>query len=87
MSGSSSKREAGRNSSGTRNDRPSSPPVNSESCAARMAKAEATARVIMAKKIARTLSENSPISKARTTPAARAMPRPLAAEVQVGPQP
>ena len=44
--------------SGTRKERPSSPPVMSDSCAARMAKADATASVTMAKKMARTRSEN-----------------------------
>ena len=53
----------GRSISGTRNERPSSPPVMSESCAARMAKAEATASVTMAKKMARTRSENRPIEE------------------------
>ena len=53
----------GRSISGTRNERPSSPPVMSESCAARMAKAEATASVTMAKKMARTLSEKRPIEE------------------------
>ena len=54
----------GRSSSGTRKLRPSSPPVSQESCEASTAKADATASVIMAKKIVCTRSENSPITSA-----------------------
>ena len=53
----------GRSSSGTRKLRPSSPPVSHESCEASTAKADATASVIMAKKIVCTRSENSPITE------------------------
>ena len=86
-SGTSISVKPGRSISGTRNERPSSPPVMSESCAARMAKAEATASVTMAKKMARTRSENRPIRKASAMPATSAMARPASAAVQVAPQP
>jgi hypothetical protein len=58
--------------------RPSSPPVKSLNCEARVWKALATASVIIAKKIAFTRSENSPTtsdSSSETTSAA-ACPRP-----------
>ena len=42
--------------------RPSSPPVSQDSCEASIRKADATASVIIAKKIARTRSENRPIA-------------------------
>ena len=73
----------GRSASGTLKVRPSSPPVKSESCEASVANAEATASVIMAKKIARTRRLNRPITSERTseTTSAQAMPRASAGHV------
>ena len=65
--GSSLSSNPGESSSGTLKLRPSSPPVKSDSCEASVRKAEATASVIMAKKIAFTRNENSPISSDSTT--------------------
>ena len=47
--------------------RPSSPPVKSDSCEASVWNAEATASVIIAKKIARTRSENRPMASDSTS--------------------
>jgi hypothetical protein len=52
--------------------RPSSPPVNSDSCEASVWKAAATASVIIEKKIARTRSENRPMANASTKDSASA---------------
>ena len=87
IAGMSSNTVPGRSSGGTRNERPSSPPVYSESWLARIAKADATASVIMAKKIARTRSDRRPITNASTAPATSAIPRPSPADVHVGSQP
>jgi hypothetical protein len=65
--------------------RPSSPPVKSDSCEARVWNAAATASVIMAKKMARTRSENSPTASDSPATAASAPPRPTASAAQVGP--
>ena len=66
LMGSSRRLKPGDSNSGTRKVRPSSPPVKSESCEASVRKAEATASVIMAKKMAFTRSENNPISSEST---------------------
>ena len=65
---------------------PSSPPVNSASCEASVRKAEATARVIMAKKMARTRKENSPITKASRNDRTNAQTNPTISAHQVGPR-
>ena len=57
----------------------------SESCEASVKKAEATANVIMAKKIARTRKENNPTSSASTKDNASAPSTPTANASQVGP--
>src|ERR1700680_1510871 len=62
-----SRLKAGRRISGTRKARPSCPPVSQLSCDARIANALATASVIIAKKIARTRSENRPMRNANAT--------------------
>src|SRR5574343_644739 len=84
---SSIKENPGDSSSGTRKVRPSSPPVMSDSCDARVKNAEATAKVIMAKKMARTRSENNPINRDNINDktSADATPTPMAS--QVGPMP
>ena len=51
-----------------------------------MANTVATASVIMAKKIARTRSENSPMTSASATETMSAISVPSATEAQVGPQ-
>jgi hypothetical protein len=76
---------AGRRSSGRRKFSPSSPPVKSLSCEARVRQAEATASVIMAKKIALTRSEARPISSDSSSEAASAPARPMPTEPQPGP--
>ena len=75
----------GDKSSGTLKLKPSSPPVKSDNWEASVWKAAATASVIMAKKIARTRSENKPMAKekASVTPKDSAKPKPMA--LQVGP--
>ena len=76
----------GSRAAGSLKVRPSSPPVKSESCEASVRKAEATASVIMAKKIAFTRRLNRPIrneSNAESTSAAKA---PSASAPQVGPK-
>src|SRR5437773_2206991 len=55
---------AGCSASGTLKLRPSSPPVKSDSCDASVRNADATASVIIAKKIAFTRKLNRPISSA-----------------------
>ena len=65
--------------------KPSSPPVNSLSCEARVWKAVATARVIMAKKIAFTRRLNRPMSKASSTDSTTATARPRPTAAQPGP--
>ena len=72
----------GCSSSGTRKLRPSSPPVSQESCEASTAKADATASVIMAKKIVCTRSENSPITSASSAASgsATSSPSPIASQ-------
>ena len=77
--------EPGDSTSGILKVRPSSPPVNSESCDASVWKAAATASVIMLKKIARTRSENSPIATASTSDSTSAMAMPLNSAPQPGP--
>ena len=57
-----------------------------ESCAASTAKAEATAKVIMAKKMARTLRAKRPMISASAMPAATAATMPARSAVQVAPQ-
>jgi hypothetical protein len=64
---------------------PSSPPVKSESCEARIWKNAATARVIMAKKMARTRSERSPMASAIASVTTRHTAMPSARLPQVGP--
>ena len=76
----------GDSSSGTLKLRPSSPPVTSDSCEASVWKAEATASVIMAKKMALTRSENSPTASDSTNDSASAQSRPTASAAQVGPR-
>jgi len=76
----------GRRISGTRKVRPSSPPVSQLSCEARIANALATASVIMAKKIARTRSENRPITSASRTASTSPSNVPIRTENHVGPQ-
>ncbi len=61
---------------------PSSPPVTLESCDARMAKNEATASVIMAKKIAFTRNENRPIRNESESDSAIAATVPSAIALQ-----
>ncbi len=75
----------GRSSSGNWKLRPSSPPVSQDSCEASTWKAEATASVIMAKKIAATRSENSPIARASSIASGRPMTMPVATASQLGP--
>jgi hypothetical protein len=65
--------------------RPSSPPVKSESCEARIWKNDATARVIMAKKIALTRSESRPMAKASTIEKTRHTAMPSARLAHEGP--
>ena len=83
-SGSSSRRKPGRSSSGTLNVIPSSPPVRFDSCEARIAKNDATASVIIAKKIALTRSENKPIRKESTSDIESAATVPAAMAPQLG---
>ncbi|MOA38847.1 hypothetical protein D3C78_1605720 [compost metagenome] len=64
---------------------PSSPPVHSDSCEARVWKADATASVIMAKKIARTRSENSPTASDSSRLSNSAQPMPSASADQLAP--
>ena len=61
---------------------PSSPPVTLESWDARMAKNEATASVIMAKKIAFTRNENRPIRNESASDSAIAAAVPSAIALQ-----
>ncbi len=75
----------GDSSSGRRKVRPSSPPVMSDSCEASVRKAEATASVIMAKKIARTRSENRPMSSDSSNESSSAPTAPTTSAHQVGP--
>ena len=82
--GSSSSLKPGRSSSGTRKLMPSSPPVRLDSCEARIAKNEATASVIIAKKIAFTRSENRPIRNDSASDARMASDAPSAIEAQLG---
>jgi hypothetical protein len=65
--------------------RPSSPPVRSDSCEASVWNAAATASVIMAKKMARTRSENSPTASDSTNDKASDYRRAHASASQVGP--
>ncbi len=85
--GSESRRKAGRNCGGSWNERPSSPPVTVDICEARTAAADATASVIIEKKIARTRSDSRPMATARTAESINAAATPIATEVQVGPEP
>ncbi|MHC2623294.1 hypothetical protein ACVIW2_005326 [Bradyrhizobium huanghuaihaiense] len=77
----------GRSSSGSWKLRPSSPPVSHESCEANTWKAEATASVIMAKKIAATRSENRPMASASSAASGRPVTMPVATAAQFGPMP
>ena len=77
----------GRSMGGTWNDRPSSPPVTSESCDASTLKAYATASVTIAKNIDCTRSENSPIASASATAKTSAPAAPSASAPQPGPIP
>ena len=75
----------GCSAAGTLKVRPSSPPVKSESCEASVANADATASVIMAKKIARTRRLNRPMRSERTSETTSAQAMPSASAGQVGP--
>ena len=75
----------GDKTSGTLKLSPSSPPVNSDSWDASVRNAEATANVIMAKKMARTRSEKSPINKASAKDTSKPPSRPAKSASQVGP--
>ena len=75
----------GCSASGTLKLSPSSPPVKSDSCEASVRKAEATASVIMAKKIAFTRRLNRPMSSDRTSETASAHTTPSATASQPGP--
>ena len=83
--GSLKSRKAGRSDGGSWNDNPSSPPVMPESCEASTSPAEATARVIIEKKIALTRSERSPMTAASNAERASAASSPIPTELQVGP--
>jgi hypothetical protein len=76
----------GISSAGSLKLRPSSPPVRSDSCEASVWNAAATASVIMAKKMARTRSENSPTASDSTSDTASDAPSPIASASQVGPR-
>ena len=56
-------------------------------CEARTAAADATARVIIEKKMARTRSDSRPMAIARTAESASATTRPMPTELQVGTEP
>jgi hypothetical protein len=75
----------GRSNSGSWKLRPSSPPVSHDSCEARTRKADATASVIIAKKIASTRSENRPIASASSVASGRPIATPEATAAQLGP--
>ncbi len=75
----------GRSNSGSWKLRPSSPPVSHDSCEASTRKADATASVIMAKKIASTRSENSPMASASSIASGRPIATPVATAAQLGP--
>ena len=83
MPNASPRRNAGVSSRGIWKFSPSSPPVRPESWLTSTANAEATASVIMAKKIARTRSEKSPITSASTVAATA----PASVPVSSAPQP
>ncbi|MCY1304789.1 hypothetical protein D9M70_545580 [compost metagenome] len=74
----------GRSISGTLKVSPSSPPVHSDSCDTSVANAVATASVIIAKKIARTRSENRPIRNASSAETASAPTAPTASAPHPG---
>ncbi len=75
----------GRSNSGSWKLRPSSPPVSHDNCEASTRKAEATAKVIIAKKIASTRNENSPIPSASSIASGRPTTAPVATAAQFGP--
>ena len=75
----------GCSNSGTRKLRPSSPPVSHDSCEASTRKADATASVIIAKKIVCTRSENSPIASASSAASGSAIASPSAIASQRAP--
>ena len=75
----------GLRASGSLKVRPSSPPVKSDSCEASVAKAEATARVIMAKKMARTRRLNRPMTSESSSETTSATAMPPASAGQLGP--
>ncbi len=64
---------------------PSSPPVHSDSWEASVWNAAATASVIMAKKMARTRSENRPMASDSSSDTSSAAPRPSASAPQPAP--
>ena len=75
----------GCSASGTLKFRPSSPPVKSDSCEANVRNAEATASVIIAKKIAFTRRLNRPISSDKASDTASAATMPTASALQLAP--
>ena len=75
----------GISTSGSLKVSPSSPPVHSDSCEASVWNAAATASVIIAKKIARTRSENSPIASDSKVDSTSAPTTPAAMAPHVGP--
>jgi hypothetical protein len=81
--GSANKRKPGLRIAGTEKVSPSSPPVRSRHCSARMRAKLATASVIIEKKIARTRRLKSPIATATT----RETATPAAAPTMTAPQP
>ena len=83
--GSSANSKLGEISSGSLNVRPSSPPVNHESCDASVWNADATASVIIAKKIALTRSENRPTANDSTSEINSDRPKPVSTAPQPGP--
>ena len=75
----------GRSNSGNWKLRPSSPPVSHDNCEAKTRKADATASVIIAKNIASTLNENSPIARASSMASGRPVTTAVATAAQLGP--
>jgi hypothetical protein len=75
----------GRSASGTLKLRPSSPPVKSDSCEASVRKAEATASVIIAKKIAFTRRLNRPMTSDSSSETTSAAAVPSSTAPQPGP--
>src|SRR4051794_13483443 len=75
----------GASAEGTLKVSPSSPPVRSDSCDASDRKADATASVIIAKKIALTRRLNRPVTSESTSDTASAAATPSATAPQLGP--